>query len=146
MNTRLLISTLREAEQKLLPTSKKMDGSLSCSVLLTEQQKLSGEQPPGSPYEMAWTQAGDMVFMIGGKRWDPDTEQSKTISEFWVFDMSTLTWIRLDDMPVRLANGAAVYDPQNERIVHVGGETVSDNVSTTVLLPQRFYLGNRLNF
>ncbi len=80
-----------------------------------EQSQPQGLWPPGQRSFMAWTQAGDRVFMLGGKLYDPATQSASLTAEAWGYQLSTGDWTQLADMPYPVSGGKVVYDLSQDR-------------------------------
>ncbi len=87
------------------------------------QQEISGDWPPGQPSGYMMVQVDSKAYMIGGARWDPNTQTLNNSAEVWRFDLTTFAWTQLEDMPSPIIHGGgAVYDPRRNRIIVGGGE------------------------
>ncbi|MBA4379909.1 MAG: hypothetical protein C0393_04360, partial [Anaerolinea sp.] len=78
--------------------------------------KLKGEWPLVDKYPMM-VQVDSIAYLMGGVNWEHIPS-----AEVWRFDLTTLTWTQLKDMPYPIYNGNAVYDPLQNRIIVWGGE------------------------
>ncbi|MBL7163440.1 MAG: hypothetical protein ISS57_12605 [Anaerolineales bacterium] len=86
-----------------------------------EQVKVTNP-PPGQRGGYMMVQVGDKAYMMGGGIYDPDTQTSTYIAEVWMLDLITNAWTQLEDMPYTIGQGAAVYDPVQNRTIVWGGK------------------------
>ncbi|MBI5032124.1 MAG: hypothetical protein HZB51_16455 [Chloroflexi bacterium] len=87
-----------------------------------EQLKLEGELPPGQRSKYVTVQNGNNAYMFGGALWDSTASKFNYTKEVWTFDLNTLRWKRLDDLPFPMSDHGSVYDAENKRFVIWGGQ------------------------
>jgi len=115
-------STVRLVDPHRYPSSGGADYVYNMAKNLWEQVKAAGDPPPGQRHGYMMVQVGDKAYMMGGAIYDPDTQTSTYIAEVWMLDLITNAWTQLEDMPYTIGQGAAVYDPVQNRTIVWGGK------------------------
>ena len=87
--------------------------------------KPEGEWPLVDKYSIN-AQVDKMLYRLGGMNVDQITHTSIPSAEVWRWDMETLTWSRMEDMPYPGYKGKAVYDAFQNRVIVYGGEMLLD--------------------